>query len=571
MNFADFLAAPVRVLNQKQLQRQRAAKQAKKQALRSGKLNADRLVVLRMGLGRDSMTMLVLLAQGKLVVEGKPRGPSEIDAVVFTDPGHEWQFTYDLIPRVKAFCDRYGIRFLVQSKPPKEGKKGWIGWMHHQIAERKRAKKQGRTVQTFGTPPWRENPPASIEKRCETGYYHDRIPLFDDYAAKEAWISKDDSTCTINHKIKPNRELLVDLMEERFGPQKYGILTARLPYTRQGQSWGNKVRDGMVRPHLMLIGYAADEDKRLSEARKAEGKSEGWTDDFDSEAYPLMEMGITKAGEEPYLEGLLGVGPDMKFRNGGFSDVKKSGCRSCIHQDAAQWWMLRHLDPDFFRERVAHQVSVVKRTGPWQAIFPKEVSITSRMRKIDVRCPECGAAAGERCVKVVPPKVPAKKIDVRCPECGVRAGEDCLGARGTPVKTLHVERDPSGKMVTNPAWFPGVRGEPMNEFHEARNPHGAVMENPALTAYRKEGWPITLAWRDTEYDENGNEKKVWVRVSSPKDAPKGEEVRAHVLIPVADVVERWLHKYRAEHGGRDPDWEEVARKEYRACKIGASL
>ena len=97
------------------------------------------------------------------------------------------------------------------------------------------------------------------------------------------------------------------------------------------------------------------------------------------------------------------------------------------------------------------------------------------------------------------------------------------------------------------------------------------MENPALTAYRKEGWPITLAWRDTEYDENGTEKKVWVRVSSPKDAPKGEEVRAHVLIPVADVVERWLHKYRAEHGGRDPDWEEVARKEYRACKIGASL
>lgn len=26
-----------------------------------------------------------------------------------------------------------------------------------------------------------------------------------------------------------------------------------------------------------------------------------------------------------------------------------------------------------------------------------------------------------------------------------------------------------------------------------------------------------------------------------------------------------------EKNGRDPDWEEVARKEYRACKIGASL
>ena len=77
---------------------------------RKGKLNSDRLVVLRMGLGRDSMTMLVLLAQGKLLIEGKPRGPDEIDAVVFTDPGHEWEFTYDLIPRVQKFCDRYGIR-----------------------------------------------------------------------------------------------------------------------------------------------------------------------------------------------------------------------------------------------------------------------------------------------------------------------------------------------------------------------------------------------------------------------------------------------------------------------------
>ena len=174
MNFADFLAqrtaqpAPKVQASKPQAPKAQAPK-TQGRGYRKGKLNSDRLVVLRMGLGRDSMTMLVLLAQGKLVVEGKPRGPSEIDAVVFTDPGHEWQFTYDLIPRVKAFCDRYGIRFLVQSKPPKEGKKGWIGWMHHQIAERKRAKKQGRTVQTFGTPPWRENPPASIEKRCETG------------------------------------------------------------------------------------------------------------------------------------------------------------------------------------------------------------------------------------------------------------------------------------------------------------------------------------------------------------------------------------------------------------------
>ena len=150
-------------------------------AQRPGKLNSDRLVILRMGLGRDSMTMLVLLAQGKLVVEGKPRGPDEIDAVVFTDPGHEWSFTYDLIPRVKAFCKKHGIRFIVQEKPPKEGPKGWLKWMQHQIATRERAKRQGRgRVGAFGTPPWREDPPASIEARAASGYYHDRIPLFDD-------------------------------------------------------------------------------------------------------------------------------------------------------------------------------------------------------------------------------------------------------------------------------------------------------------------------------------------------------------------------------------------------------
>ena len=451
---------------------------------RKGKLNSDRLVVLRMGLGRDSMTMLVLLAQGKLLIEGKPRGPDEIDAMVFTDPGHEWEFTYDLIPRVQKFCDRYGIRFLVQSKPKKEGKDGWFSWMQHQIAERERAKRQGREVTTFGTPPWRKNPPASIEERCASGYYHDRIPLFDDYAAKEAWIAKDDSTCTINHKIKPNRELLVDLMEERFGPQDYGTLKARLPYTRQGQSWGNRVRAGRAdgsntpRPHLMLIGYAADEQKRLVEARKAEKKSgkKGWTLDFDTEAYPLMDMNITKAGETPYLEGLLGVGPDGKFRNGGFSDVKKSGCRSCIHQDAAQWWMLRHLDPDYFEERVKHQQRVVKRTGPWQAIFPEQFVAFNRT---------------------------------------------------------------TGK------------------------------ENPRIEASKKKGATIVFARQEVNLKSRKKPKeKIWVRVSHPKeDGPNGERVMAFVFTPVSERVDRWLAEYR-EKNGRDPEWEEVARKEYRACAIG---
>jgi hypothetical protein len=94
-----------------------------------------------------------------------------------------------------------------------------------------------------------------------------------------------------------------------------------------------------------------------------------------------------------------------------------------------------------------------------------------------------------------------------------------------------------------------------------------MVENPVLMDYRKRGLSITLAWRDTEYDENGKERKFWVKASSLKDVPEGEEVRAHIWIPVDKVVDAWLSDYRTRFG-REPEWEEVARKEYRACAVG---
>jgi hypothetical protein len=42
-----------------------------------------------MGLGRDSLAMLALLTEGKLVAEGRPLRPAGVDAVVFSDPGFE--------------------------------------------------------------------------------------------------------------------------------------------------------------------------------------------------------------------------------------------------------------------------------------------------------------------------------------------------------------------------------------------------------------------------------------------------------------------------------------------------
>ena len=325
--------------------------------------NRRRVTVLRMGLGRDSMTMLVLLAAGRLVVQGRVMSPDEVDAVVFTDPGHEWSFTYDLIPRVRRFCALHGLRFLVQSKPVAEGPDGWIAWVAYQTATRKAGSSH------FGAPPWRRSPPAGIEARCASGYYHLRAPLFEDYSAKDAWIAKDDSSCTINHKVEPNRELVADLQVERFGvlPEVPGT-KKRLAWTRQAEAWSVRVRDGECGRHLMLIGYAADEQRRLSEVKDFGGAYA----DFDEEAYPLMEMGISKADEQAYLDALPGIDAEGNLVVGGFADVKKSGCRSCKEQDVAQFWMLRALDPAYFAKVLDHERRVVARTGPWQAIFPQK-------------------------------------------------------------------------------------------------------------------------------------------------------------------------------------------------------
>lgn len=343
-----------------------------------GKANAKRLIVLRLGLGRDSMTMLALLGQHQLMVEGKVIGPDEVDAVVFTDPGHEWDFTYALIPRVQKFCDLHGLRFIVQKKPPAEGPRGWLAWVRRQTRMRDEAKDAGKQKATFGEPYWRQDAPYSIEARAASGYYHPRAPLFEDYSSKDAWIAKDDSSCTVNHKIVPNRELVADLQVERFGLLPLVADTKRkLRYTQQAEAWAFLANAHKVKPHLMLIGYAADELSRLKEVR-----TEPWVPGFDTEAYPLMEMGITKAGEDDYLRALPGIDVEGKLVPGGFADVKKSGCRMCKEQDAAQFWMLRELDPAFFTRTAELERRVVARTGAWQAFFPRRfVALDARTGK----------------------------------------------------------------------------------------------------------------------------------------------------------------------------------------------
>lgn len=385
-------------------------------------MNSDRLVILRLGLGRDSMTMLTLLGEGQLVVEGRPRGPDEVDAVVFTDPGGEWPFTYELIPRVQKFCDARGIRFIVQNKPPAEGPGGWIFWKKHQktIADRLAAQGKRPHGSSYGKPPWRQHRPATIEERARSGYYHARIPLFEDYDRKDAWIILKNPSCTILHKVEPNQELVRDLVEER------GLVGGR--------------------PHLMLLGLAADEADRLKNAKEASRKRFAVGDSFEAEAYPLEEMGIRKEDEQSTLNSLPGVDPSGRLRTGGFSDVKKSGCRFCKFQDRAQFWMLREIDPEFFARVCALEKRNIARTGPWMAIFPRQLSTM---------------------------------------------------IRGTPSPLLQQQRR-KGRQI---------------EANEASLRAG----------------------------------KVWV------------------FTPLADIVAEWEDEYVKKHGRR-PDWEEVARKEYRGCR-----
>ena len=418
--------------------------------------NAERLVVLRLGLGRDSMTMLVLLAQRKLVIgEGEPPiGPADVDAVVFTDPGHEWQFTYDLIPRVQAFCDRYKLRFIVQNKPPAEGPYGWIAWGKHQMEMRVAAEAAGKSrVGTFGVPFWRTDPrwrrPHTIEERAAGGWYATRIPLFDDYSSKDAWINHTDPSCTINHKIEPMRELTVDLAKERLGAD--------------ASRWSELVASGLRQPHLMLIGYAADEEKRLREATRIE-KEAGKNVTGDAEAYPLVLMGIKKTDEQAILDSSLGIDAKGRFVIGGFSDVKKSGCAMCKEQDRAQFWMLRELDPKFFARVLDLERRVVARTGPWQAFFP----------------------------------APFKKLLMN-------------------RKTHTWEDNPKIKEIPE-----GVR------------------------------WAVKT--------------KKWNKKLSQWEDIEEEAQHVYVFVPLSQRVAEWEAEYIREHGRR-PDVEEVARKEYRSCKV----
>ena len=288
------------------------------------------LNVLSLGLGRDSMTMLLLALEGKLVVDGTPLGIGDIDAVAFADPGHEWPHTYALIPKVEELARRHGFRFLVLRKPPAEGPHGW---------KRFQAERQPGARGLWKDRPWvaATPPDATIEEKASRGYYHMRAPVVEDYLRLCRITLPNKPACTINHKITPiNRRLIDDLVAEKWGLGHFDYKT---------EMW-----EGKRKPNLAMIGIAADEKKRLrgADARAYEGI------DIVESRFPLAEAGITKADEQPVLE------------RWGFGDVRKSGCVGCHYQGADWFWALSKLNPEGFRQLVEYEAASVakdKRDG----------------------------------------------------------------------------------------------------------------------------------------------------------------------------------------------------------------
>lgn len=285
----------------------------------------ERIITLNLGLGRDSLAMLGLLVEGALVAEGRPVLPDDVDAVVFADPGAEWAHTLALLPRVRRFCMRHGLRLLVLAKPARESRDGWERYLRHLPRpgdpERRAALRER---------PWRLAPAETPEARAEAGYYHLRAPILADYAARRTIASRGKKDCTENHKVEPIRKLTEDLALERFGLDH--------------RAWGREVRAGRRWPHLALLGIAADEASRAHFAHPRLGGSGPW---YATEAYPLLELGITKADEHPILA------------RHGFGDARKSGCYLCPFQPIGWYWALRETEPDRWAEVVAYEAAAL--------------------------------------------------------------------------------------------------------------------------------------------------------------------------------------------------------------------
>lgn len=260
--------------------------------------NANRVLTLNCGVGRDSITMVELALEGRLWVEDLGfLGVDDLDCVVFSDTGREWDHTYALVDKVKARCTAAGLRFFALEKPSVDTLRADHGDVTN----------------------WDD-----IEAKAALGGYHLRLDIRTDLASRRTVVSLGKGDCTDNHKIQPIRKLINDIAVLRFGVNN--------------RSWAWKVRKGDADPHISLVGIAADETSRLEHNGKAPL--------YVTERHPLVDMGIAKTDEFVILDRV----PEFAGRK-----VKKSGCTMCPYQPAGWWWALSVTDPTDFEASVAYE------------------------------------------------------------------------------------------------------------------------------------------------------------------------------------------------------------------------
>lgn len=290
-------------------------------------LNEKRIVTLNCGLGRDSITMICLLKERSLIVDidGQRQviGPEDVDAVVFSDTGCEWKHTYEAIPLVRQICESMSVPFVILEKPVEAD---WSAWL---------AKKAAGMVRRGDRPDWVNDAAACdgfsgecVDQKAGDGSYHRRAPVMDDYRSRNTVVSIGKGDCTCNHKIECIRRLIGDLAAKRFGVES-------------NAAWSRAVRAGDRPAHLSLIGFAADERNRYEAI--VQGPA------YHVSAYPLVTMGITKAGEAEILE------------RHGLGHVRKSGCFVCPYQPVAWYWALSQEDPGTFEKVKEYEAAALER------------------------------------------------------------------------------------------------------------------------------------------------------------------------------------------------------------------
>ena len=163
--------------------------------------NANRVINLHCGMGRDSLTMVCLALEGRLSVDGlgDDVSLSDLDSVLFSDTGREWPHTYDLIESVRQTVEKGGSELVVLRKG---------------------------------------------------GPFHYRPDILEDFRSRSTVVSLSKGDCTDNHKIQPMRRFMSSQHRLRFG-------------VKDNAARGRQVRAGEADPSLVLIGIAADETARL--------------------------------------------------------------------------------------------------------------------------------------------------------------------------------------------------------------------------------------------------------------------------------------------------------------------